>query len=342
MGLDDAMFVSFADISENYKCSICTSVLDNPVFASGQPCYCTFCRTCIASWLARNSSCPIDRKPLEMGRLVPAGQMQSFVNELKVVCKRRGNGCCWIGRLDGLAGHEEGCPARRAEEAEGAAASWQKSSEASVLAWRGANHAAATLRATAAAALEESVAALEESEAANQLLRDEAVALRDDAVGLRAMVASRAAALEESNAANQVLRDEAVALRDEAADLRNRAASHDADKAQLRELQVWISAAPPSALGLLNVCDDETERGTASDSRARGGCLDGWMRPIAPFRIGRQQDETNEQDEDPKFKQQRRQFAKALLASSDADESDAEADRKRRRWLHAEAEVELD
>mmetsp|Transcript_86304 Transcript_86304/g.241367 ORF Transcript_86304/g.241367 Transcript_86304/m.241367 type:complete len:394 (+) Transcript_86304:12-1193(+) len=110
MGLDDSMFVSVKDISDNFKCSICNAVFDDPVFASGHPCVCTFCRPCITAWLARQSSCPNDRLPMHVSVMVPDIKMQGFINELKIFCPMRSEGCYWTGRYDARSGHEEVCP----------------------------------------------------------------------------------------------------------------------------------------------------------------------------------------------------------------------------------------
>lgn len=154
MGLDDSIFVSFGEISANFKCSICESVYDDPVFAAGQPCQCIFCRKCIATWLADNSSCPIDRKPLDMSKMVPAVAVRGFIDDLKCFCPRRSAGCFWAGRYDARAGHEDACLALRAEVAE--------------------------------TALATTLAALQRSEAAQQVLGREAESLRSTLASERA------------------------------------------------------------------------------------------------------------------------------------------------------------
>mmetsp|Transcript_88047 Transcript_88047/g.139084 ORF Transcript_88047/g.139084 Transcript_88047/m.139084 type:complete len:359 (-) Transcript_88047:177-1253(-) len=119
MGLDDDQFVAVNSISPNLRCPICSGVFDDPVFASGQPCHCTFCRHCITSWLAKSRdeqssrSCPICRKRLDLSTMVPNSMLQNFICEQMVYCRYRSQGCYWTGRHDQRKGHDVDCLVRR-------------------------------------------------------------------------------------------------------------------------------------------------------------------------------------------------------------------------------------
>lgn len=68
MGYEMDRFVS--EVDEEFVCSICLSVFEDPV---NGPCGHVFCNKCITSWIPINvNSCPIDKKPLFKRELQPA------------------------------------------------------------------------------------------------------------------------------------------------------------------------------------------------------------------------------------------------------------------------------
>lgn len=82
------------------------------------PCQCTFCRSCILEALTRRGVCPMDRRELQIEDLVPHRFVRSHIDSLEVFCSHKHLGCFWRGRLDALAGHEETCAAKVAQEAQ--------------------------------------------------------------------------------------------------------------------------------------------------------------------------------------------------------------------------------
>lgn len=115
MGLSDDIFVREDDTLNDLRCPICHEIFEDPVMG---PCQCTFCRSCIATALARNAVCPMDRRELQMQDLVSHRFVRSRVDTLEVFCSHKSMGCFWRGRLETLAGHEETCAAKAAQEAQ--------------------------------------------------------------------------------------------------------------------------------------------------------------------------------------------------------------------------------
>lgn len=115
MGLEECELAG-GSVSPNLRCPICTGVFEEPVFASGQPCHCTFCRSCIGGWLETHDSCPNCRQRLEMAAMVPNAMIQNFLCELVVYCRFREDGCFWTGRYDCRRGHEMDCLAQKLRE----------------------------------------------------------------------------------------------------------------------------------------------------------------------------------------------------------------------------------
>jgi len=73
-------------------CPICLDVLEDPVTAL---CGHTFCAQCIARWMAAESTCPVDRQPIEsVSALVPNGALAARVGALTIWCQY---GCRWDG-----------------------------------------------------------------------------------------------------------------------------------------------------------------------------------------------------------------------------------------------------
>lgn len=115
MGLGDDIFVRKDDALSELRCPICHDIFEDPVMG---PCQCTFCRSCIIEALARRGVCPMDRRELQMQDLVPHRFVRSHIDALEVFCSHKHVGCFWRGRLDSLAGHEETCAAKVAQEAQ--------------------------------------------------------------------------------------------------------------------------------------------------------------------------------------------------------------------------------
>lgn len=85
MGYDLKRFI--AKIDEDFHCTICRLVLENPVQT---PCNHTFCDKCIKLWLAINSTCPVDRRPLTNTDLKPLEEpFRHLWNRLEIICNFR-------------------------------------------------------------------------------------------------------------------------------------------------------------------------------------------------------------------------------------------------------------
>ncbi|KAF9263267.1 hypothetical protein L218DRAFT_927704 [Marasmius fiardii PR-910] len=79
-------------VNPNLVCCICRMPFMNPVTTT--TCAHTFCRECITKSLENTSQCPIDRLPLRIANLQPAGPIiRSLVDELNVECTNRPLGC---------------------------------------------------------------------------------------------------------------------------------------------------------------------------------------------------------------------------------------------------------
>lgn len=85
MGYDLLRFIG--DIDEEFQCSICAMVLENPVQS---PCEHTFCNECIKGWLSNNRTCPSDRKALTVDDLKPVARyFRNLLNKFEIRCEFR-------------------------------------------------------------------------------------------------------------------------------------------------------------------------------------------------------------------------------------------------------------
>lgn len=85
MGYDLKRFIG--KIEEDFHCTICRMVLENPVQTT---CNHIFCDNCIQLWLAINSTCPVDRRPLSVTGLKPIdASFRNLWNKLEVNCTFR-------------------------------------------------------------------------------------------------------------------------------------------------------------------------------------------------------------------------------------------------------------
>lgn len=79
-------------MNQNLICCICHTPYVEP--ATARTCTHTFCRQCILRALSHSPHCPIDRSPLSINDLTPAGHaLRSLVNELSVGCSNKSEGC---------------------------------------------------------------------------------------------------------------------------------------------------------------------------------------------------------------------------------------------------------
>ncbi len=82
MGFELLRFV--CNVDEEFLCSICASVLEEPVQSE---CEHIFCNQCITLWLEKDKSCPVDRKPLESTNLKPVARyFRNLLDKLEIRC----------------------------------------------------------------------------------------------------------------------------------------------------------------------------------------------------------------------------------------------------------------
>lgn len=82
MGYEITRFIGRID--EEFLCSICTMVLQNPVQSS---CEHMFCDSCIKDWLLLDQRCPEDRLPLKFDQLKTPGRViRNLLNKLNIKC----------------------------------------------------------------------------------------------------------------------------------------------------------------------------------------------------------------------------------------------------------------
>jgi E3 ubiquitin-protein ligase NRDP1 len=107
MGYDLNRF--HTNVDEELICSICSSVLEDPVQAPD--CEHAFCELCISQWLNQQQSCPIDRKPITTQSLKPVPRiLRNLLSKLLVSCDNASYGCSTIVKLESLALHIIDCP----------------------------------------------------------------------------------------------------------------------------------------------------------------------------------------------------------------------------------------
>lgn len=82
MGYDPIQFLSQVD--DEFLCSICTLVIENPVQTI---CEHLFCNECILNWLDVTEACPVDGRPLTTKDLSdPNRVLRNMLNKLEIKC----------------------------------------------------------------------------------------------------------------------------------------------------------------------------------------------------------------------------------------------------------------
>ena len=77
---------------DEFECSICLGILNEPM--STQCCRTLYCLQCIHQWLAVNTCCPVDRKPLKIQQLCkPNLLVTNILSKFEISCDFSKNGC---------------------------------------------------------------------------------------------------------------------------------------------------------------------------------------------------------------------------------------------------------
>ena len=106
MGYDAVRFVTPVD--EEFICSICLGVFENPVHGR---CGHTYCRSCIVNWITNHeNTCPLDRISLFPEELVDAPlPFKNLINRLLIKCEYEYRGCTHVCMISSLNTHHYSC-----------------------------------------------------------------------------------------------------------------------------------------------------------------------------------------------------------------------------------------
>mmetsp|Transcript_7384 Transcript_7384/g.12259 ORF Transcript_7384/g.12259 Transcript_7384/m.12259 type:complete len:394 (+) Transcript_7384:52-1233(+) len=119
MGIDQIWFVKGQNISENFICSVCTFVFDQPVRLP--TCGHFFCKGCIKNWFDRREvhTCPVCRaevdEEVDIDRLARReDSFRAILEEEERYCSNKDRKCFWTGPVSQLATHlsQECCAAK--------------------------------------------------------------------------------------------------------------------------------------------------------------------------------------------------------------------------------------
>jgi len=105
MGFDENRFVH--SIDEEFRCSICRDIVEDPIATQ---CEHIFCNICINEWIQKDTSCPVDRKPLNRSQLCePSRFFRNFYSKLELKCEYESNGCGILCKIQDLKSHQNKC-----------------------------------------------------------------------------------------------------------------------------------------------------------------------------------------------------------------------------------------
>jgi len=106
MGYDLTRFEGAVD--EELLCPICGSILEEPVQTA--KCEHAFCKLCIKQWLRHQSTCPVDRGPMDIKDLTNVPRiLKNLLSKLSVRCDHVEYGCHMVVRLEHLNAHSKDC-----------------------------------------------------------------------------------------------------------------------------------------------------------------------------------------------------------------------------------------
>ena len=97
------------------ECSVCLCVLREPYLVDC--CGYSFCRSCIETVKSENKPCPLCA--VQFTTCIPDKRLQRTLNDFRVYCSHKGDGCEWVGSLGNLTQHLNAKPLNEGERLSG-------------------------------------------------------------------------------------------------------------------------------------------------------------------------------------------------------------------------------
>jgi len=105
-GWDDERLLDPANVDDDLRCPICSSLCRDAVQCNAQH---AFCAVCIHQWLERRQTCPLGNEPLTMATLEPARFVRRLIDKHLVHCDFTAHGCAEALTIETIEAHERAC-----------------------------------------------------------------------------------------------------------------------------------------------------------------------------------------------------------------------------------------